>query len=673
MKVWFSLAELAQAALPDLPADVRGFDRVVLREGWRADPSKFRRMSGREGGGGYEYHISLLPDAARQKLAFMNADQPAKTDTSRQVWAIYERLTKAQRAECQTRLKVLVEYEQLVSAGIAVGQAIAVVIARAGISMRTFYNWGAMVEGHARQDWLAALAPSTAQKAHGVVPDTAECHPMAWDVLASDYLRLEGSAFSACYRRMVEMAKIKGWAPIPHERTLRRRMDETVPKAVQILCRKGKEEARRLHPAQQRSVAHLHAMQYANTDGHKLDIHVRFDDGRIGRLYLVGIQDLYSRKILSWVLTEAETWEAVRTVVGNMVERHGIPERLYMDNGKAFASKKISGRAKSRHRFKITEDEVAGLLHVLGIDARFVKPKRGQSKPIERGWGDLAENISKHPDMAGAYTGRSTQHKPENYGQRAVSVAELEAHVARCIEEHNARVGRKTEMAKATGKSFDQVFAESMETHGQFVRFASPAQRSLWMLAAEDVTARKPDGAIHLFGNRYWAPLLNQWIGKKLTVRFDPSNLHGAIKVYDREERLLGEAECIAPVGFDCQAAAREKARAENDHMRTLKAEKAAHARLTAVKLRELNAKADKLRPLPTGPKQPVVTRLIPRSAARPLPVVDMAQEEADQQQYQRDISAGLARLAGAAGVIPFPERDSSAGVSAGRKRRTEK
>ncbi len=90
-------------------------------------------------------------------------------------------------------------------------------------------------------------------------------------------------------------------------------------------------------------------MQYVNTDGHKLDLHVQFEDGRQGRLYLVGTQCLYSERSCPGVLTEAETWEAVRTVIGNMVEQHGIPERLYMDNGKAFASKKISGGAKSRH------------------------------------------------------------------------------------------------------------------------------------------------------------------------------------------------------------------------------------------------------------------------------------------------------------------------------------
>lgn len=653
MKEWFSVKELVEAKLPGVPVDAKHFDRFVAREGLRADLRYFRRQTAPNGGVFYEYHLSSLPDAARQKLAFMMEAQAPKTDRSKTAWAIYERLTTVQKAECERRLTVLLAVETMIRDGATSAQAMAAIKQRYGVARSTYHEWRGLTEGHARQDWIAALAPSTSKKAMGVVTDTAEVHPMAWDVLVSDYLRPEGSAFSACYRRMKAVAEAHGWAPIPHERTLRRHMDLKIPKAVQILSRKGKEEARKLIPAQSRSVAHLHAMQYVNTDGHKLDLHVQFEDGRQGRLYLVGTQCLYSRKILSWVLTEAETWEAVRTVIGNMVEQHGIPERLYMDNGTAFASKKISGGAKSRHRFKITEDEVAGLLKTLGIDGRFVKPRRGQSKPVERAWGDLAENISKHPDMSGAYTGRSTQHKPENYGQRAIPVAELEAHVARQVAEHNARPDRKTETAK--GRSFDQVFEASMETHGQFVRFASPAQRSLWMLAAEQVTARKPDGAIHLFGNRYHQQFLTQWIGRKVTVRFDPADLHGPIKVYDPEGRFLGEADCVAKVGFDCQAAARERARAESDHMRSLKAQKTAARRLTDLDLKELNAKAHKMKPQTKTPKAPTVTRLVTRSAV--LTKLEPAVSE-EVESFDDKFNAGMDRILGDADIILFPNRE---------------
>ena len=667
MKEWFTAAELADAKLPGLPASLRGINDVAMRCGWRLDTKRARKLAAV--GGGYEYHYSLLPQDARSKIAFLEAAPTiAATAASKLLWTSFEALTDAQRAVCQKRLDVLLEWDSMRAAGLSARDATVYCEAKFGVARSSLYEWRQMLEGKARQDWLAALAPDNAA-ARGEVANTIECHPDAWDVLASDYLRPEASKFSACYRRMVDVAKKKGWAPIPSERTLRRHMDVKVPRAVQILARKGKEEARKLFPAQERSVAHLMAMQYANTDGHKLDLHVQMPGrDKPTRVFLMGTQDIYSRKILSWTLTEAETWEAVRTIIGQMVEEHGIPERLYMDNGRAFASKKISGQSKRRHRFKITEDEVAGLLKTLGIDGRFVQPYSGQSKPIERGWGDLAEEISKHPDMAGAYTGRSPQHKPENYGKWAVPIDQLEKHVAACIAEHNARVGRKTETAK--GRSFDETFAVSMADPANLVRFASPMQRSLWMLTADTVTARKPSGAVHLFGNRYWSRELNQWIGKKLTVRFDPSDLHAAVKVYDPQGRLICDAGCIDKTGFDCQAAARETARAKSEFAKSLKAQKDAARRLSDVQLKELMGRGDHAETRKAKPARPKVTRLITHQQA--ATAFDL--EAIDDQQFEDDFSRGLARLAGgAAAILPFPIGDRPAGTASGRKQRAEK
>ena len=672
MKEWFTLSEIAEAKLPGLPASPSGLAKFADRQGWRGHDVLARKQAGREGGGGYEYHFSLLPKAARAKLAFIKTDlQPEPEASSKLLWRKFEALTDAQKDICRRRLDVIVQVEDMTRSGISVGDAVNHAVRKADIAVATYYQWRQLVEGKARQDWLAALAPSSSKIAEGTAPELAECHPDFWDVLASDFLRPEGAAFSACYRRAVEVAKKKGWAPIPHERTLRRHMDIKVPKAVQILARKGKEEAKKLFPAQERSVAHLHAMQYANTDGHKLDLHVSFPGReKWGRVYLMATQDIFSRKILSWVLTEAETWEAVRTIIGQMVEKHGLPERLYMDNGKAFASKKISGMAKRRNRFKITEDEVAGLLKTLDIEARFVNPYSGQSKPIERGWGDLAENISKHPAMAGCYTGHSTQHKPENYGKQAVPIAELERHVALCVEEHNSRTGRKTEMAK--GRSFDAVFNESMADSSNLVRFASPWQRSLWMLTADTVTARKPNGSIHMFDNRYWSSELNNHIGKKLTVRFDPSDLHAAVKVYDKNGRLICDAECVDKTGYDCQAAAREIARARSSQKKDQKAALRSAKRVSDLELKELMGRGSK----PDAPTEehsrPKVTRLITRAKggnlARKIEVEAIAEQE-----DQTNLARALARITGGdSAIIPFPKGNRPASKASGRNSRAE-
>ena len=61
---------------------------------------------------------------------------------------------------------------------------------------------------------------------------TANCDPNAWEYIKSDYLRLERPSFAACYRRLLQVAEIKGWK-IPGIQTLRKRMNREVPLQLQ--------------------------------------------------------------------------------------------------------------------------------------------------------------------------------------------------------------------------------------------------------------------------------------------------------------------------------------------------------------------------------------------------------------------------------------------------------
>lgn len=57
-KEWFGLSELS-AGFPGLPSSVRGLAKKAKREGWQS-----RKRHAR--GGGYEYHISSLPQEAQK-------------------------------------------------------------------------------------------------------------------------------------------------------------------------------------------------------------------------------------------------------------------------------------------------------------------------------------------------------------------------------------------------------------------------------------------------------------------------------------------------------------------------------------------------------------------------------------------------------------------------------
>lgn len=74
MKMWLTPAEIADLALPGLPTTKRGVQIVAEREDWARFVGMCRARAGR--GGGVEYHVNLLPVAAR--TAYFGDRAPAE-------------------------------------------------------------------------------------------------------------------------------------------------------------------------------------------------------------------------------------------------------------------------------------------------------------------------------------------------------------------------------------------------------------------------------------------------------------------------------------------------------------------------------------------------------------------------------------------------------------------
>ncbi|MBN9438948.1 DNA-binding protein [Bosea sp. (in: a-proteobacteria)] len=70
MKLWLTSSEIADLALPGMPSTDRGVRMLAEREDWARFSALCRQRPGR--GGGLEYHIQLLPVAAR--VAYLGAD-----------------------------------------------------------------------------------------------------------------------------------------------------------------------------------------------------------------------------------------------------------------------------------------------------------------------------------------------------------------------------------------------------------------------------------------------------------------------------------------------------------------------------------------------------------------------------------------------------------------------
>lgn len=586
-RIWFTAAELAELGLPGLSRVKRKVNELARARGWPlavdAQGLALARPRAGQRGGGLEYHHSLLPGAAAAELVKRGLARPAAVSVIAgsprdQAWSWFEQQPDKVRDEALRRLEAVRAIEGLEASGATRTAAVAITAGACAVSPQTLWIWLNLVKGATPEGRLPALAPR--RQGGG---KTAEIDPEIWRAFISDYLRPSAPTLASCHVRMGELAAARGIA-IPHMKTFQRRLDRDLDPRLIIARRSGKDALRATIPHQHRTVADLHALELVNIDGHKWDVFVRFPSGLIARPLMVAIQDVYSRKFLAWRIGETESAVQTRLAFADLFRKWGIPDGCLLDNGRAFASKWITGGATSRFRFKIRPEEPTGLLTALGVKTHWALPFRGSSKPIERGFRDFCDAIAKHPAFEGAYTGNKPDAKPENYGERAIDLDLFIRVVERGIAAHNARTGRRTEMAR--GRSFDQVFEDSYRQAA--IRRAGPEQLRLALLAADLVRAHRQSGEISLYGNRYWSDELHAIAGQRVTVRFDPDDLQSCVHVYTADGAFLTTAPVIAASGFLDAGTAKARARQEADLRKKVRAAEVAADLLTAQQITDL-------------------------------------------------------------------------------------
>ena len=638
-KAWFTLSELAKETLPGMPGTRQAWAAKALREGW--DKTEFvRARTGR--GAGSEYHYSLLPGLAQaelvrrygQKVERANDNSelaPAdwRAEASANAWAFYDAAPDSRKNEAKRRHAALMRYDELYPQ-VGFGPAARRVAKEVGVTEQTIRAWIDIRRRTSKHDLLPALLPNK----RGTKGKKIEIQQEVWDFICGDYLRKEKPSYASCYERLERAAPAQGWA-LPNKRTLERRL-AAVAAEVKVLARRGEEHLEKLYPAQKRDRSGFHALEALNADGHKWDVFCHLEDGKPFRPITVAFQDLYSGKFVGWRHDVSESKDLIRLAFGDVCMSYGIPDVLYLDNGRAFASKWLTGGIKNRYRFKVKAEEPVGIITQLGVEVKWTTPYHGQAKPIERAFRDFAMNIANGPWFAGAYTGNSPVNKPDNYGERSIPFEQFKRIVDHEIMMHNARKGRKSDVCKGKlsfNEAFDESYAKSL------IRKPTVDQLRLCLMAAEGVKANKRDGALNFMENRYWSPALVAERGNGLVVRFDPAKLHTDLPVYRRDGTLVCMAKLQEASGFADTEAAREHARARKDYVRGAKQKLAAERRLSARDIVTL---------------MPDISEILPEPKAIPAmrPVLDnlavkVANEDAAETAFFESLQRGLRLVRG--------------------------
>ena len=343
-----TIREIADA----LRLKVRSAQYRALREEWPFLALKVR------GGMQRRYPLETLPEevrfaafAARAHKNCADVSVTIETRSARDqlinsAWQSYEHAKGWQRKVAGRRQGALLAVAELRAQGFSLRHAREKVVTQlksevssGAHSASALKRWGRTVRGIPRPHWLAFLVPEEKGRR-----SPAPIHHAAWAAFKHDWLRLERPTAESCYRRLERAAALhREWLPLPSLDTFERRVRSELSAGVLTLAREGEEALKRLGPKIDRDRAGIAAMERVNADGHLFDVAVRYPDGTVGRPTIVGWQDIASGKLLSYRIGKSETADLVRLSFCDMVERYGIPGNAYLDNGRAFASKKNTG------------------------------------------------------------------------------------------------------------------------------------------------------------------------------------------------------------------------------------------------------------------------------------------------------------------------------------------
>ncbi|RWE78513.1 MAG: integrase [Mesorhizobium sp.] len=155
MNEWLTPREIAVEQLPDMPTDESGVRRMAMREAWNSC-ALARKRAGSEGGGGFEYHFSLLPALAQiayqqKHMVIELPPQPVKPTPVKS--APVTSLSARAQQERDARLAIVAAFEQF-SRGLQLGYATRVQI------FTDKYNVGSLQIG----EWVREIVPSLSKR-----------------------------------------------------------------------------------------------------------------------------------------------------------------------------------------------------------------------------------------------------------------------------------------------------------------------------------------------------------------------------------------------------------------------------------------------------------------------------------------------------------------------------
>lgn len=361
------------------------------------------------------------------------------------------------------------------------------------------------------------------------------------------------------YEKLTLVANVNKWEKIPSYQTVTRYitylMEDEGMRNAHFLASKGSREYKnKVMVKGSRDTSGLQVMQIVMGDEHTFDCWVAYKqpNGKVVPIkpHLAAWVDMRSRAIMGDVLCKDANSDILKQSLLKMMysEPGGIPEYLYIDNGKDYTAKTMTGRARNDRSGMDFDDTTKGFYKSIGIkdDHRALPYEPWSKGQIERFFRTVCNKFTKwFKSYTGTLTGSKTSDKvtkdikhmcergelftmEEFYEQWHKWLTEVYMH-----EEHGG-----LKKAKETYKNPYDCFMNE----DRYFKAAPPkSYATLLMMKSENVLVRNI--GIVRFGYEYRSDELCDYIGRKMDIKYDPDDM-AVLYVFDKNGKKVCEAYC---------------------------------------------------------------------------------------------------------------------------------
>lgn len=369
------------------------------------------------------------------------------------------------------------------------------------------------------------------------------------DYFKSLYLKEGGPSASYCWRATLGYAMANGVniENFPTYKTFERYVKREVPEQAIYYARKGEAAWNKKYAMYvSRDYSKLKAGSCWVSDHAQIDVAVSFN-GNTCFPWVTVFRDVKTSKWLGWFLhAESPNSDHIFQAFYYGVTRFGIPNDVYLDNGKDYRCKDFAGGRDQTVKVLHTPKENS-LISNLGISVHFALPYNAQTKPVERDFLKVKEFLSKGcvGYRGGKVTERPEKLKKEVKENKILEFSEFKTIFDDFIENVLNKTPSKGKALK--GRCPDEAWAEEFAVKKII---SKDALKLFCMRTSKPVKIGRNGIKDSQLGVEYWDEWMSAEKGRKVFIRRDV-NAYQEAWVFDaKTEEYLGKGNIFLETSF---------------------------------------------------------------------------------------------------------------------------